>query len=89
MNPTASPRHPFKAIAVVLAMFVVVHAARAHVEPREHGATHVNVVHGDRSDADCRDTDTDTDIDIDIDDGGDDDNDAKQIDVITGGDDWT
>ena len=45
MNPTASPRHPLKAIAVVLAMFVVVHGARAHVGSHEHGFSHVRIVH--------------------------------------------
>jgi hypothetical protein len=61
MNPTASPRHPLKAIAVVLAMFAVVHGARAHVGSHEHGFSHVHIVHASPSDPDCPDIDEDDD----------------------------
>jgi hypothetical protein len=80
MNPTVSPRHPLKAIAVVLAMFVVVHGARAHVGSHEHGFSHVHIVHASPSDPDCPD------IDEDDDDGPDG---ATFIDVIDGDAVWT
>ncbi len=63
MNPTASPRHPWKALAVVLAMFVVVHGARAHVGSHEHGFARVHIVHASPSDSDCPDVDIDEDDD--------------------------
>ena len=74
MNPTASPRHPWKALAVVLAMFVVVHGARAHVGAHPLAFTHVVIsdstaVHADCPDADA-DVDEDADMDIDADDDG-------------------
>ena len=84
MNSTVSPRHPFKAIAVVLAMFVVVHAARAHVDMHEraHGGTHIHIVHASPSDPECADID----IDEDDDEGPDD---ATVIDLIDDDADWT
>ncbi len=63
MNPTASPRHPWKALAVVLAMFVVVHGACAHVGSHEHGFAHVHIVHAWPADSDCPDVDIDEDDD--------------------------
>ena len=78
MNPTVSPRHPWKALAVVLAMFVVVHGARAHVESHEHGYSHIHIAGAAPSDQDCPDADAD-------DDGPDD---APLIDLVDG-DDWT
>jgi hypothetical protein len=80
MNPIVSPRHPLKAIAVVLAMFVVVHGARAHIGPHEHGFSHVHIVHASPSDPDCPDIDIDEDDDPD---------DATFIDVIDGDTAWT
>jgi hypothetical protein len=63
VNPSASPRHPWKALAVVLAMFALVHGARAHVGSHEHGRTQVHVVHASPPDADCPDVDIDLDED--------------------------
>ena len=48
MPTAASPRHPWKALAVVLLVFAVVHAGRAHAVPRDRDATHIHVVHADR-----------------------------------------
>jgi hypothetical protein len=81
MNPTVNPRHPLKAIAVVLAMFVVVHCTHVHVGSHDHGFSHVHIVHASPSDPDCPD------IDIDEDDDGPDD--ATFIDVIDGDTAWT
>jgi hypothetical protein len=44
MTPTPSPRHPWKALAVVLAMFAAVHGVRAHGGWHDHGFGHVQVV---------------------------------------------
>jgi len=79
MNPTASPRHPLKAIAVVLAMFVVVHGARAHVGSHEHGFSHVRIVHASPSSPDCPDIDEDDDEP----------DDATFIDVVDNDTAWT
>lgn len=59
MNPSASPRHPWKALAVVLAMFVAVHGARAHAGSHGNGLTRIHVVHASPSDAGCPDVDVD------------------------------
>ena len=64
MQPTASPRHPWKAIAVVLLVFAMVHGARAHAGFGDHDFSHVHVVHADHDCAQVR---------IDIDDDGPDD----------------
>lgn len=71
MQPTASPRHPWKALAVVLLMFALFHGARAHVGSHDHGFSHIHVVHADAFDRDCPDVDIDTDMDDadDFDDG--------------------
>jgi len=65
MNPSPSPRHPWKALAVVLAMFAVVHGARAHVgsnvEPHQHGFTSIHIDDGAAADRDCPDVDVDDD----------------------------
>ena len=86
MNPSASPRHPWKALAVVLAMFVVVHGARAHVGSHGHGFAHIHIVNASPSDADCPDVDIDEDA-------GDEPDVATLIDVVDGDDDddddWT
>ncbi|MBW8758144.1 MAG: hypothetical protein JF586_11100 [Burkholderiales bacterium] len=66
MTPTASPRHPWKALAVVLLVFAVVHGARAHVPFGEHEASHIRIVHADHDCAGMH-------IDIDGDDDADDD----------------
>ena len=79
MPPTASPRHPWKALAVVLLAFALFHGARAHVGPHGHGFSHIHVVHADAFDPDCPD------VDIDLDD--DDPDDGPVIDVFDG-DDW-
>jgi hypothetical protein len=65
MNPSASPRHPWKALAVVLAMFVVVHGVRAHVGTHGHGFTHVQVIHAAPWGVDCPDIDSDDVDDVD------------------------
>ena len=76
MNPVASPRHPWKAFFAVIAMFALVHAARAHVFGHDHDASRIHVVHaaqfdddGD-DDSDCPDVDVhlgpDTDVDVDV-----------------------
>ena len=70
MTPTASPRHPWKALAVVLAMFAIVHGARAHIGSHEHGFTHIHVGDAWSSDRDCPDIDV---VDDDEDDDGPDD----------------
>ena len=60
MHPAASPRHPWKALAAVLAMFALVHGAGAHVFSHDHDFARVHVVHsqslGD-ADEDCPDAD--------------------------------
>jgi hypothetical protein len=66
MTPTASPRHPWKALAVVIAMFAAVHGARAHVGGHPHGFTHVHFADAAAAAADCPD---DVDVDVDEDDG--------------------
>ena len=38
MQPAASPRHPWKALAAALAMFALVHGAGAHVFSQHHDA---------------------------------------------------
>jgi hypothetical protein len=78
MQPAASPRHPWKALAVVLLVFAAVHGAGAHAGLGDHDGSHIRVVHADR---DCERID----IDIDDNDGPDDD---PVIDVFDG-DDWS
>jgi hypothetical protein len=63
MTPTASPRHPWKALAAVLAMFVVVHGARAHIGAHPHAFSHTHIVDAAASDHDCPDLDIDEDDD--------------------------
>ena len=58
MKPAASPRHPWKAFAAVIAMLALVHGARAHVfsHDEDFGRVHIgHVVHVD--DDDCPDVD--------------------------------
>ncbi len=80
MTPSASPRHPWKALAVVLAMFAVVHGARATVFPHDRGVVHVYVADALSGGHDCPD------VDVDIDDEPDD---AAVVDVFDDDDDWT
>ncbi len=44
MNSSVSPRHPFKAIVAVVAMFTLVHGVCAQADTREPEITRVNVV---------------------------------------------
>ena len=63
MQAAASPRHPWKALAVVLLVFAMVHGARAHGEFHDHdGSSHVRVVHADH---DCGGVHIDVDDDFD------------------------
>ncbi len=61
MNPVASPRHPWKALFAVIAMFALVHGARAHVFSHDHDAGRAHVVHVAQFDEDDEDTDSDRD----------------------------
>ena len=71
MNPVASPRHPWKALAVVIAMFALVHGARAHVFSHDHDSSRVHVGHAAQ-------------VDIDVDSDHDDDDDCPDADVRFG-----
>jgi hypothetical protein len=83
MTPVASPRHPWKALAVVLVMFAVVHSAGAHVFSHGHGGPHVHITHGATFDRDCGD------VDIDVDDDGPDDDDVViNVADMLDDDDW-
>lgn len=44
MTTTASPRHPFKALVAVAAMFAIAHGVCAHADTRGDAASHVNIV---------------------------------------------
>ncbi len=62
MNPVASPRHPWKALAAVIAMLALVHGAGAHVFSQDHDASHITIGHAaqfhvDNDDDDCPDAD--------------------------------
>ena len=66
MNPVASPRHPWKALAVVIAMFALVHGAGAHVFSHDHDYSRVHVGHAAQLDVDS-DSDEDDDCpDVDV-----------------------
>ena len=52
MNPVASPRHPWKALFAVIAMFALVHGARAHVFGHDHDDSRVHVSHMAQADED-------------------------------------
>lgn len=71
MNQVASPRHPWKAFFAVIAMFALVHGARAHVFGHDHGASRIHVVHAAQFDDgdgdDCPDVDVRTGPDADVD----------------------
>jgi hypothetical protein len=64
MTPAASPRHPWKAFAVVLLVFAAVHGARAHVPFGDHASPHIRIVHADH---DCAGVHIDVDEDDDAD----------------------
>ena len=64
MNPAASPRHPWKALAVVIAMFALVHGARAHVFSHDHDFSRVTVGHVSHVDVDSDDDDDCPDADV-------------------------
>lgn len=68
MTPSASPRHPWKALAVVLAMFAVVHGARATVFPHDRAVVHVHVADALAAGHDCPEVDVDLDDDDEPDD---------------------
>jgi hypothetical protein len=88
MTPTANPRHPWKALAVVLAMFAAVHGVRAHSGGHAPVFEHVTIGHSSSdddasSDDDCPDIDVRFDgDDIRIHDGALDD--GRVIDVFDG-----
>ena len=82
MTPTASPRHPWKALAVVLAMFAIVHGARATVGSPDHGYTHIHIGDASSRDHDCSDIDVDEDADEPDDDP------AIDVVVLLDPDDW-
>jgi hypothetical protein len=55
VNP--SPRHPWKALAVVIAVFALAHGARAHVFSHDYEPVRVHVGHAAAFDSDCHDID--------------------------------
>ena len=68
MNP--SSRHPWKALAVMIAMFALVHGARAHVFSHDYEPVRVHVGHAVAIDSDCHDIDVRDDDDADPEDEG-------------------
>jgi hypothetical protein len=64
MNQAASPRHPFKALAVVLATFALVHGACAHVFTHDHDVSRIHVHHAAQVDEDEDDDGPDVDIHV-------------------------
>lgn len=76
MHTAASPRHPWRAIAVVLLVFAVVHGTRAHAFFGDHDHSHLRVVQADRDcggvhiDVDDDDPDADAVFDVFDDDDG-------------------
>ena len=73
MTTAASPRHPWKALAVVLLVFAAVHGAGAHASFGDHESSHIRVVHADR---DCAS------VNIHVDGDGDRDDDDSDEDAI-------
>jgi len=81
MTPAASPRHPWKAFAVVLLVFAAVHGARAHVPFGDHESPHIRIVHADH---DCAG------VHIDVDDQDEDrDDDDRDLDAVFDAIDWS
>ena len=68
MNP--SPRHPWKAIAVVIAVFALVHGARAHVFSHDSEPVRVHIGHAGAFESDCHAIDVRVDDDDDPEDEG-------------------
>ena len=62
MNNVASPRHPWKALAAVIAMFALVHGAGAGVF--SHDRDHSRIVVGHAVQVDADDDDDCPDVDI-------------------------
>jgi len=60
MTPAASPRHPWKALAVVVLVAAAVHGAGAHVPFGDHASPHIRIVHADH---DCAGVHIDVDDD--------------------------
>jgi len=79
MHPSASPRHPWKALAVVIAMFAAVHGALPHDVRHGHAGHHLHIVDFSRGDIDRAD------INIYLGDGEPDDGPAI---AVFDGDDW-
>jgi len=44
MNETASPRHPFKALVAVAAMFTIVHGVGARADTGDDAPAHADIV---------------------------------------------
>jgi hypothetical protein len=65
MQTAANPRHPWRAIAVVLLVFAVVHGTRAHAFFGDHEHSRIHVVQADR---DCGGVHIDVNDDADADD---------------------
>jgi hypothetical protein len=80
MHPSASPRHPWKALAVVIAMSAVVHGVWSHDVRHWHGGRHVHIVDFSHGDIDRAD------INVYLDAGGPDDGPAI---AVFDGDDWS
>jgi len=78
MHSTASPRHPWKALVAILAVFAIAHGACATGHSHDHGM-HLRVVDDPKSWAGCPDLAID---------GDDDDSDGPLI-VDDIDDDWT
>jgi hypothetical protein len=79
MHPSASPRHPWKALAVVIAMFAVVHGVLPHDGRHGRAGRYVHIVDFSHGDIDRAD------INVYLDAGGP--GDGPAIDVFDG-DDW-
>ena len=80
MHPSASPRHPWKALAVVIAMSAVVHGVWSHDVRHWHGGHHVHIVDFSHGEIDRAD------INVYLDAGGPDDGPAI---AVFDGDDWS
>jgi hypothetical protein len=80
MTPAASPRHPWKALAVVLLVFAAVHGAGAHVPFASHEPSHIRIVHEDH---DCAG------VHIDVNDDEDEDEDDTKFFDVFDDDSWS
>ena len=70
MNPVASPRHPWKAFAAMIAMFALVHGARAHVFSHHEDFGRLHIGHAVEVEEDCPDADVRFGADFPFDDDG-------------------